>query len=76
MAVKIMCRMDWNALIKRLNDRGWVQTQIAARVGAHQSTISELLNGVVKDPRHSLGAALVELDESGETPPVTADTSQ
>lgn len=67
--------MDWPALIRRLTARGWVQMQIAERVGARQPTISELLNGVVREPRHSLGAALIELDESGEGPPTTADAA-
>lgn len=61
--------MDWTALIKRLNARGWLQTQIAERVGATQSTISELLNGKTGEPRYSVAAALIALDESGETAP-------
>lgn len=60
--------MDWTALIKRLNARGWLQAQIAERVGATQSTISELLNGKTGDPRYSVAAALIALDESEEKP--------
>lgn len=67
--------MDWSALIKRLSARGWLQAQIAERVGAKQSTISELLNGKQGEPRYSVAAALIALDASGETPPqpVTAE---
>jgi predicted transcriptional regulator len=61
--------MDWSELIKRLAARGWLQTQIAERVGATQSTVSELLNGKTGEPRYSVAAALIALDESGEAPP-------
>ena len=64
--------MDWTALIRRLNARGWLQTQIAERVGATQSTISELLNGKTGEPRYSVAAALIALDESGEVAPRAA----
>jgi DNA-binding XRE family transcriptional regulator len=64
--------MDWPALIKRLGERGWLQTQIAERVGARQSTISELGNGNIGEPRYTLAAALIALDQSRESPPQKA----
>lgn len=61
--------MDWTELIKRLQTRGWLQVQIAERVGATQSTISELLNGKTCEPRYSVAAALIEIDRAEEAPP-------
>jgi len=68
--------MDWKALIKRLSDRGWLQTQIAERVGAQQSTISELGNGNIREPRYTLAASLIALDESGEKPPAREQSAE
>ena len=64
--------MDWTELIKRLQTRGWLQVQIAERVGATQSTISELLNGKTGEPRYSVAAALIEIDRAEEAPPQKA----
>jgi transcriptional regulator with XRE-family HTH domain len=64
--------MDWTELIKRLQTRGWLQVQIADRVGATQSTISELLNGKTGEPRYSVAAALIEIDRAEEAPPQKA----
>lgn len=68
--------MDWMALIKRLTDRGWLQTQIAVRVGAQQSTISELGSGNIKEPRYTLAKALIDLDASKERPPKVAEPAK
>ena len=59
--------MKWSAVIERLRSRGWTQVQIAERVGTQQSVISDLSRDLVKDPRYSMAAALIALDESGET---------
>lgn len=60
---------DWQALVRQLSGRGWRQTQIASRVGTTQSSISELWSGKTRDPRYSLGEALIALYESGAEAP-------
>lgn len=60
--------MNWQALIRRLQARGWTQVAIAERVGASQSAISDMLNGKARAPRFALGDALRRLDASGKGP--------
>lgn len=64
--------VDWTQLLQRLKARGWTQVQLAAHVGATQSTISELSNGKAKEPRYSVASALIALDASKLSPPNVA----
>lgn len=53
--------MNWSQLITDLQNHGFTQPQIAARVGCGQTTVSELLRGNTTEPRYSLGQALIQL---------------
>ena len=53
--------MNWPQLITDLQEQGFTQPQIAARVGCAQATVSELLRGKTSDPRYSLGVSLKAL---------------
>ena len=63
--------MNWAELISRLQEAGLSQPQIARRCGCAQSTISDLASGNTKDPRFSIGKALVELAETKPNQPQT-----
>ena len=56
--------VDWTALISELQSLGMTQQQMASNCRCGQSTISELAKGVTKDPRHSIGQALLRLLEA------------
>ena len=57
-----MAAMNWQTVITEIKSSlGITQVQLAERVGVTQTSISELERGIVKDPRYSTGAALVEL---------------
>lgn len=69
--------MNWADLIFRLQEAGLSQPQIARRCGCAQSTISDLASGTTKDPRFSIGKALVELaSERGTHGDELADQGQ
>lgn len=53
--------MDWKSLISDIQTLGMSQPQIAAVCGCGQATISDLVSGKTKDPRHSLGVSLIAL---------------
>lgn len=54
--------MDWKKLILEIQAKhGLSQPQIAKICGCGQATISDLVNENTKEPRHSLGQALVKL---------------
>lgn len=54
--------MNWPNIIERIQSaRGWTQPQIAVATGCAQATISDLATGKTKEPRHSLGQALLGL---------------
>lgn len=54
---------DFAALIEELVLAGWSNTEIAARVGVKQSSISQLRNRAVIDPRFSLGYRILRLHQ-------------
>ncbi len=57
--------MDWKNVIADIQRHGQMtQPQIAEKVGCGQATISDLVNGATKQPRYTLGAALIDLLES------------
>ena len=57
-----MVAMNWQTVITEIKSGlGITQVQLAERVGVAQTSISELERGIVKDPRYSTGAALMEL---------------
>jgi predicted transcriptional regulator len=62
----ILRRMNWSAIIKDLNSRGWTQALISERTGIAQSAISEMLNGKRSNPRFVAGQALLDLHRSGK----------
>lgn len=53
--------MDWKKLISEIIESGLTQVEIAKVVACGQTTISELLRGETKDPRSSVGLALIAL---------------
>lgn len=54
--------MNWPNIIERIQaERGLTQPQIAVATGCAQATISDLATGKTKEPRHSLGQALISL---------------
>lgn len=55
--------MDWSSLIKRLQDAGMTQVQIAEAVGTAQSVISSMLAGKSRNPSYALALALIALAE-------------
>lgn len=57
----------WVDVIQALQTAGLSQTQIADECGTNQSGISDLKNGVTKDPRYSLGSALLRLLDASTT---------
>ena len=61
--------MDWKLLISELTSRGLSQPQIAAKVGCGQATISDLASARTKEPRHSLGQALIALHDCAVNSP-------
>lgn len=56
--------MDWQVFIRRLRDGGMTLTEIAGKVDAPVSTISDLARGATQEPRGSLAVRLM-----GLTPP-------
>ena len=59
--------MDWKKLIESLTAAGWKQQQIADRCGCVQSAISELATGKVKNPRFTIGQALIAMGKRKAT---------
>jgi predicted transcriptional regulator len=54
--------MDWKTIITDIKTAlGFTQVQIANKVGCSQVSISELENGVTKEPRYSVGRQLVSM---------------
>jgi predicted XRE-type DNA-binding protein len=53
--------MNWNQLIKDIQETGLSQVQIATHCNCGQATISELARGVTVQPSYAIGQALVEL---------------
>lgn len=63
--------MDWNSVIRELQDFGLTQPQIAALCGCGQATLSDLANGRSKELRHALGESLrtlLERCKAGDVP--------
>lgn len=50
--------MDWKSLIADLQANGYTQPQIAEACKCVQSTVSDLANGLTKQPRFDLGLRL------------------
>lgn len=55
--------MDWKDYIAELAAKGVSQSQIAREVGCGQATISDLALGKTREPRTSLGMALMRIGE-------------
>lgn len=55
--------VDFQQLTKKLHDRGWSDGRIASKLGCARTAIYALRTGKNKEPRYSLGAALVALEE-------------
>ena len=53
--------MDWTKLIADLCGTGMTQPQIATAIGCSQASVSEMANGITKNPKYSIGAALISL---------------
>lgn len=62
--------MQWKDYISALAAKGVTQSQIAKEAGCGQSTISDLASGNTREPRSSLGNALVRIGKRrGIKPP-------
>lgn len=57
----MIAAMNWPNIISAIHARGMSQPQIAAKCGCAQSTISDIAAGHTKDPRFSIGKALLAL---------------
>jgi len=55
--------MTWKDYIAALAEKGVSQSQLAKQVGCGQATISDLASGKTREPRHSLGLALLKAGE-------------
>ena len=53
--------MNWKLLIEKLVANGLTQPQIAEHARCAQSTLSGIATGKTKDPRSSIGLALLKL---------------
>jgi hypothetical protein len=53
---------DFQALTRKLHDRGWSDQRIAQKLGCVRTAIYQLRIGRNKEPRYNLGRALVELE--------------
>lgn len=55
--------MKWKDYLARLAAKGVSQSQIAREVGCGQATISDLALGKTREPRTSLGMALMRIGD-------------
>lgn len=55
--------MEWKNYLAKLAAKGVSQSQIAREVGCGQATISDLALGKTREPRTSLGMALIRIGE-------------
>lgn len=53
--------MDLKKLVSELMDAGVSQTEIAARIGTSQATVSRYASGEIRSCEYGVGAALIEL---------------
>jgi len=68
--------MQWKDYLSALAAKGVTQSQIAKEAGCGQSTISDLASGNTKEPRSSLGTALLRIGKRrGIKPPKTITPS-
>lgn len=73
--------MQWKDYITAIFEKGVSQSQLASLVGCGQATISDLASGKTREPRHSLGVAILRVGEGfgvkapkGVTPSAPAAT--
>ena len=62
-ATTTMEKVDWQQVIKELQEKGYTQKQIEVYSGVSQSNISKMKAGKYKDPAWSTGNALLKLLE-------------
>lgn len=53
--------MDWQALIQELKAAGVTKAEIARTCGLSPTSLGELASGLVKEPRHGVGEAILLL---------------
>lgn len=54
--------MNWQTVITDIKSGlGITQAQLARRIGITQASVSDIERGIVKDPRYTIGNALMEL---------------
>lgn len=51
--------MHWNDYIAAIIDKGLTQKQLAQKAGCGQATISDIASGKTRDPRSSIGLAIL-----------------
>jgi len=55
--------MNFQRLVKGLQDKGWTQSEIAEEIGCSQANIARLLKHKSADPRWRTGDALIMIAE-------------
>lgn len=68
--------MNWSVVIADIQAAGWSQPRIAAECDCAQSTISDLAAGRTKDPRYTIGEALLRLRRRLAPPATVADAGE
>ncbi|QIL72293.1 helix-turn-helix transcriptional regulator [Diaphorobacter sp. HDW4B] len=53
--------MQWKDYIAAIAERGLTQKQLADKAGCGQATISDIASGKTRDPRSSIGFALIRI---------------
>ncbi|MBS0288298.1 MAG: transcriptional regulator [Proteobacteria bacterium] len=56
--------MDIRNMVEFLVKKGLTEDAIAKQINAHQSTVSRILSGRIKDPRASIALGIVALFEN------------
>lgn len=55
--------MQWKDYIAEIFEKGVSQSRLANLVGCGQTTISDLASGKTREPRYSLGTAILAIGE-------------
>jgi len=53
--------VDWSKIIREIQNSDYRLIDIAVECGTHETTLCDLLYGRTKEPRYTLGSALLSL---------------
>lgn len=56
-----MRSMQWKDYIAAITEKGLTQKQLAEKAGCGQATISDIASGKTRDPRSSIGLAILSV---------------